>query len=468
MSARGLRAIVALARADFRERSRRPAYLVVLLGAVALAWLALPARDAHWVIVNAGAYRGVYTSAYVGAVAALAASMWLMIGGFFAIRGSVTRDEATGVGQVLAATPITGWAYVLGKFLSNVLVLGSMTGVLAASAAALQLIRGESRAIDPIGLLTPFLLLTVPVLAITAALAVVFETIRPLRGGFGTVVWFFTASLGALAGQGGAAPLGGLGGQALAESMRADLTAMGVRVTEFSVGFMYLDDPLRTFTWSGMQLTTGFIADRLVLTLLSVGVAVVPALWFHRFDTRPPARKRGATSSVEPTAGAGLGHRPVTAVVRGSRFAGLVSGEARVLARHTSGWWWLVAAGLALCGLAAPALLPVVWVWPVLVWSRLGAFRHESSVAGLLGAYPGPARRAAAEWTAGVLFTAALGLGPMLRWVLAGSLLSLAIWVGCVVAIPSLAWSLGSVTRSQRPFQVLYLALWYAVVNMVI
>ncbi|NUT01863.1 MAG: hypothetical protein HOV76_00160 [Hamadaea sp.] len=468
MNARSLRTVTALAGADFRERSRRPAYLVVLLGAVALAWLAVPARDAHWVIVNAGAYRGLYTSAYVGAVTALAASMWLMIGGFFAIRGSVTRDESTGVGQVLAATPMAGWAYLLGKFLSNVLVLGSMTGVLVVTSAVLQLIRGESRAVDPIGLLAPFLLLTLPVLAVTAALAVVFETIRPLRGGFGTVVWFFTASLGALAGQGGAAPFGGLGGQALADSMRADLTALGVRVTEFSVGFMYLDDPLRTFTWSGLHLTSGFLADRAVLTALSVGVAALPTVWFHRFDTRPPSRRRGAARPIEPTAGAGFGHRPVTVVAHGAGFAGLVGGEARVLVRHASLWWWLIAAGLALSGLAAPALLPVVWLWPVLVWSRLGAFRHESSMTGLLGAYPGPGRRAAAEWLAGVLFTALLGLGPMVRWLLAGSLPSLAIWAGCVLAIPSLAWSLGSVTRSQRPFQVLYLALWYAAVNMLI
>ncbi|NUR71274.1 MAG: hypothetical protein HOU81_10680, partial [Hamadaea sp.] len=283
--------IAALAQADFRERTRRPAYLVVLLGAVALAWLAAPARDAHWVIVNAGAYRGVYTSAYIGAVTALAGSMWLMIGGFFAIRGSVTRDETTGVGQVLAATPLTGRAYLLGKFVSNVGVLGSMTGILTVSALVLQQIRGESRSVDLIGLVLPFLLLTMPIVAVTAALAVVFETIRPLRGGFGTVVWFFTASIGALAGQGGAAPLGGLGAQALAESMRADLTAIGVRVTEFSVGFMYLDEPLRTFAWSGLHLTSGFVFGRGALTALALGIAVIPALWFHRFDTLPQARR---------------------------------------------------------------------------------------------------------------------------------------------------------------------------------
>ncbi|NUR73904.1 MAG: hypothetical protein HOU81_24080 [Hamadaea sp.] len=155
-------------------------------------------------------------------------------------------------------------------------------------------------------------------------------------------------------------------------------------------------------------------------------------------------------------------------MVRGSRFAGLVGGEIRVLARHASVWWWLTAAALALAGLAAPALLPVIWLWPVLVWSRLGAFRHESMVVGLLGAYPGPGRRSVAEWLAGMLLTATLGLGPMIRWLIAGNLPALGIWTGCVVVIPSLAWSLGSLTRSQRPFQVLYLALWYAAVNMAI
>ncbi|HEV7707081.1 MAG TPA: hypothetical protein VGP16_02690, partial [Asanoa sp.] len=106
-----MRALTALAIADFRERTRRPAYLVILAAAVALAWLTIPPVDSLWVIMNAGGYRGVYNSAYVGTATALAGALWLMIGGFYVVRGAVARDETTRVGHILAATTLSRAGY---------------------------------------------------------------------------------------------------------------------------------------------------------------------------------------------------------------------------------------------------------------------------------------------------------------------------------------------------------------------
>ncbi len=109
------RTLPALAVADFRERSRRPAYLVTLAAAIALGYLALPPASSVWVVMNAGGYRGVYNSAYVGTVTALAGGLWLMIGGFYVVRGAIIRDEQAGVGQVLAATPLRSAGYLAGQ-----------------------------------------------------------------------------------------------------------------------------------------------------------------------------------------------------------------------------------------------------------------------------------------------------------------------------------------------------------------
>jgi hypothetical protein len=76
------RLLGALVAADFRERSRRPVYAVVLLAAVALGYLAVPASDSHWQIFQFGDYRGEYSSAYVGVVTALAGAVWLSLAGF--------------------------------------------------------------------------------------------------------------------------------------------------------------------------------------------------------------------------------------------------------------------------------------------------------------------------------------------------------------------------------------------------
>jgi hypothetical protein len=497
----------ALAVADFRERSRRPSYVVTLAAAIALGYLALPPASSVWVVMNAGGYRGVYDSAYAGTVTALAGGLWLMIGGFYVVRGAITRDEQAGVGQVLAATPLRSAGYLAGKFLSNLMVLGSMAAVLAVTALALQLARGESAAVRPGALLLPYVLLTLPVLAVTAAAAVLFETVPVLRGGLGNVAWFFFWMFATIAG--GGAPLGGLG--TVAASMRQAMAAQHLpSAAEFSLGFTKLDHPLRTFSWAGLHPSAGFVVARLVLILVATGLAAGPAFWFGRFDParagwRHAARRPGGSAPVV-VAGAGaaevspadvgpadvgqadvgqagraaLSGRPLSAVARGRAglAAGrLLAGEVRILVQGVSRWWWLVAAALTALSLTVPTdlvrpagastalLLSAAWIWPILIWSRLGTQRRENGLDTLLGAYPAVYRQLAAEWLAGLVLTAVLGLGPLLAMAIAADGAGVAAWVGGALFIPSLALLLGAVSRTHRVFQVLYLILWYAVVN---
>lgn len=158
------RVLAALAVADFRERTRRPGYLVTLAVAVVLGYLTLPPASSLYVVMNAGGYRGVYNSAWAGMVTALAGALWLMGGGFYVVRSAIARDQQTRVGQILAATPLRNAGYLAGKFVSNLMVLASMAGVLAVTALVMQLARGESRAVSLGALLLPYALFTVPVL----------------------------------------------------------------------------------------------------------------------------------------------------------------------------------------------------------------------------------------------------------------------------------------------------------------
>jgi len=488
------RVLAALAIADFRERSRRPAYLVTLAAAIALGYLALPPATSLYVIMNAGGYRGIYNSAYAGAATALAGALWLMLGGFYVVRSAIARDQHTGVGQVLAATPLSGAGYLAGKFCSNLMVLASMAGVLAVTALALQLARGESLTVDPGALLLPFVLLTLPVLALTAAAAVLFETVPVLRAGVGNIAWFFLWMIVAIAG--GGAPLGGLG--TVATSMREAMAAQHLpTAAEFSVGFTKVDHPLRTFTWAGLHPTGGFVAGRVTLILAVACLAVLPAGWFGRFDPararprRAPAPDAGQTPvpipAIAPGAGQtprparSLAYTPLSPAKARPRlaFRRLLAGEVRILVQGTSHWWWLVAAALNAASLAVPAnlvkpagastalLLSAAWIWPVLIWSRLGTQRRENGLDTLLGAYPAIYRQLAAEWAAGLALTALAGLGPLLRMAIAADGPRVAAWVAGALFIPSLALMLGAASRTHRTFQALYVILWYAAVNQV-
>jgi hypothetical protein len=475
-------ALLGIAVADFRERARRPAYLVTLAAAVGLGWLAIPPADSGWVIMDAGGYRGLYDGAWVGTVTALAGGLWLMLGGFYVVRGTITRDRLTGVGQVLAATPLTRPTYLLGKLLSNFLVLASMAGVLAVTALALQIARGESYTVDPAAMLTPFALFTLPVLAVTSAAAVLFETVRPLRAGLGNIVWFFVWTF-LLIGSGGV-PFGGFG--LVVESMRESVVAQGLPPAGgFSLGLTGIDEPLRVFDWDGLVPSGELVAGRVLVLLVAVLVAVLPALWFDRFDVartaRPPrsTADAGLVRAAELPASAAAAARPVGSVTVGSltaapirrrpALARMVTGELRVLVSDLSRWWWLVAAGLNVAAVAwtgsGTAMLAAAWIWPVLVWSRLGTQNLEHGLDTLLAAYPGSLVRTVAQWLAGVALTAATAVGPLASMLLDGDAVRAAHWVAGALFIPSLALLLGTVTRTPRVFQVLYLVAWYMAIN---
>ncbi|WP_157849826.1 MULTISPECIES: ABC transporter permease [Streptomyces] len=229
--------IGALALADFRERRRRPGYLVVLLGTLALGLLAAPVGDSRWEVFQVTDLHGRYTSGYVGTVTALGGAVWLSLAGFGIARGAVPRDEQSGVGQLLAATPLGRIAYLAGKFGSNLLLFGSMLLALAGTALGVQLVKGDSGRVDVVRLLLPYVLITLPLLAVVAACAVLFDTLPGLRGGVGAMVWFVVWLVLVL----GAQTSGGLdllGMRRITASIREVLAAGGRPVdgVEFGAG----------------------------------------------------------------------------------------------------------------------------------------------------------------------------------------------------------------------------------------
>ena len=493
------RVLGAIAVADFRERVRRPAFAATLIATVALAYAVAPPTSATYSVISAGGYRGVYDGAYLGTVLALMGGLWLSFAGFYVVKNAVSRDEATGVGQILAATPMRKAAYALGKFASNLLVLAALAAVLALMAPVMQLLRGESGELQPVAMFLPFLLFPLPMLAVTAAAAVAFETLGPLRGGFGNVVWFFgwmvVVGVAAAAGPALSPALDPLGFGAVSDAMRGDLSAQQPQVPDatLSAGLIVQEGPLKTFDFSGFDVTAPLLAWRLVLLLVALGLALSAARWFARFD---PSRKGPATSepafgpagsetsdtngvangvAAAPTmddppavAGSALPRAPAT---RGNAFGGLVAGELRVLLRGVPRWWLFGALALTVASLVVPAgwvafpMLPLAWIWPVLVWSRLGTQQREHDVHLLVDSGPDRRRRLATEWLAGLSVAALVGLGPLVRMGLSADWAGVAAWFGGLLFVPALALALGVLGRSSRLFQAVYLLLWYAVVN---
>jgi hypothetical protein len=170
-----LRVLYHMVKADFLERVRRYSFLLILAGAL---WMAYGiAAEKVWVRVGDG-YRGVYNSAWIGMLMAICCSTFLSLCGFYVVKNSVERDSTTRVGRILAATPMRKEFYTIARTVSNFAVLGCMVLVLMAAALVMQWVRPEVRPISLWQLWSPFLLIALPAMFITGSVALLS---RPCR-----------------------------------------------------------------------------------------------------------------------------------------------------------------------------------------------------------------------------------------------------------------------------------------------
>jgi hypothetical protein len=473
-------AIWAIARADFLERVRRYSFLFTLGFALYLGYLTIVGN----LVLQVGHVRGIFNSAWVGALLSVVASAFISLAGFYFVKNTIQRDRETRVGQILAATPLSKFIYVLGKVFSNLAVLTLMIGVLALSGIAMQLLRGEDRHIEIWNLVAPFVFLAFPAMVIVAAIAVLFETVPFLRGGFGNVAYFFvwTALLSVpLAVSADGSDLIGISLVANSARKAAHLSAENGGVT-FSLSFGQIAGPLSTFRWDGLNWGADIILSRLAWVCAAFGIVTVgSALLFDRFD---PSRGRALreasdaravpTSETQPENGtapvqvSAATLTPLAARSTHSRFVSLVAAELRLMLKGQNWWWYAVAIGLAIASAAAPSadargiLLTFAWIWPVLLWSSMGVRETRDQTYQLIFSAPHPISwQLPAVWLAGVLLALLTGGGFGLRLLLAGNTRGVLAWLGGALFIPTIALALGVWSGTGKPFEILYTLLWY-------
>jgi hypothetical protein len=487
-----------LMRADYLERVRRHAFLVTLGLTVYFAYLSMPPNHSRYITLQIGDYRGLYNSAWVGCLVALMTSAFLSLVGFYLVKNAIERDRRTGVGPILATTPLSRWQYTLGKWTSNLAVLATMLAIMAVCAIGMQLLRGEDRSVDLAAIVVPFALIALPAMVVTAGCAILFEATPGLRGGAGNVVYFFLWSLlfvapdiesgaryrGIGSAVGVSSVIPGMIG-AVSDEFGVAADSLG-----FNLGFSIKETgtyDLETFRWNGPTWSMDLLSGRLAWTIVGVSLALVASIPFDRFEkgtTLPPSTRRRKRSSVrgdgtedgaDEVDGTAITARVPTAITaipaagRNESLVPMVLAELRLAVRDMPRAWLIVAVGLAVaCGLAPLAMarawiLPFAWIWPLPLWSGLGAREARHGTAGLVFSAPRAlARQLPALWLAGVVVTVAMGAGVGLRLLATGDVLGLMAWTVGAVFVPSLALAAGIWTGGGKLFEVLYMLLWYA------
>jgi hypothetical protein len=484
-----LRILYHLALADFFERTRRYRFLLTLAAVITMGVLVnngtlavtVSMREAN---LSWSFSRGEFNSAWIGMMTVLVTNLFLGLFGFYLVSDCIQRDVRTGVGQIIATTPVRRAAYLVGKWISNCLVLSVLVLILAAAAAVMVLLKGEAR-LDLGALLMPFLAVALPNMALTAALAVVFETVPWLRGAVGNAVyfflWVFSFTATTMLGEGMPFLPDPMGYNVFSASLQAGASAAYPNETIGGMGVGINDAQLKVFNWPGLAWTPGIVAGQWSWAVVGLGLILLSAAWFARFDPsqeglqrtrgKPEGAKEG--EPVPPRVKAPRIVLPnlsplVSRLAQANPLLGVLFAELRMLLNGRRWWWWLVIAGLNIAILASPLettrvyLLPVAWLWPLAIWSEMGNRERKNNTSQMVFSSARPVlRQLPAAWLAGVLVTALFGVAGAVVTLSNGDLPALAGWMGAVIFVPTLALALGVFSSGSRVFEVLYVIWWY-------
>ena len=487
---KSLRALYHLALADFLQRTRSYGFLITLGVTLYVAYFFIPPNHSSYSTMQIGGHRGLYNSAYLGSLMALLIAPFLSLAGFYLVKNTIERDIQTGVGQILAATTLSKSLYTIGKAISNFAVLAVMVAIMGVSAVAMQFVRHEDVSLHVSQLLAPLLVIALPVMTVVGAVAILFEAIPWLRGGFGNVVYFFFwiaalsmrlgrtddphAASNDLFGMGIVVPsISSACEVAFPGSTKGKGFSMGIN---FKTGGQFWD--LNTFRWEGLDWTREIIVGRLSWVGVGLGLALLAAVFFRRFDPAREGPRRARKTAKQPTPSEAIENRVVPNVAHTATlyrltkpprfsFTFMVLAELRLALHGVSLWWYLVAAGWVAAGLFTPlpisrGVLVVAWIWPLLLWSAMGTRERRLRTDQLVFSTAHPLRRQLpACRLAGVILTAITGSGTGVHLLLAGDQLGLMAWTAGALFIPTLALVLGVWSGSSKLFEVLYLLFWY-------
>ncbi|MHA2254653.1 MAG: hypothetical protein ACXAAM_01100 [Candidatus Heimdallarchaeaceae archaeon] len=473
------------------QQIRSYRYLIILLFTLISAYLFIPASDAIYATLIIDGYRGSYNSAWIGSVGILYSSMVLSLFGFYISKNSINHDKETGVAEIISSTQMKKWQYTLGKVFSNFCVLLSMLSVIFLGLIMMQFVRGEEMHIQVWDIFAPILFIGVPVMLFTAALAMLFETIPGLNKGVGNIVYVILS----------------VGVFLMSAFITNFIDPYGVKliinsfysqspitpqdgIHAISVGEI-LSEPLPIFLYTGINWTFSIILNRSIWIFVGLGIALISAVFFNRFnpeqkikqirarkrkEQKEKIRRRKSKKLTESQI------KEVEAEFYSSdnllktfkthkyrfRFFFSVWIGCKLYLKQVPIWLKILMLGAILGCIFSPLwitrqyLLPVAWILPIFLWSKLGTYERKEKVEEIIFSTPNPIKQnVLSSLIIGLIISVCTGLGGAIKFIVVQEWSSLLFWGAGCFFIPSLALFLSVITGSSKAFEFLYVLIWY-------
>ena len=478
--------VIGQAKADFLEYSRRFSFIAMIALALFGAFFFVPSYEQgnfSFLEIMPDTFIQTSNATWIPVAGAMGTGFFLLIFGFFYLRNSIIFDEKTGIDQFIITSPAKNISYVMGKFISGILLLSFFAIITMLGSYIMILLRFSNEALSLRTFFVPYAFL-ITSLPIISAIAVFFGSFRLLRGAVGSVIFII--------------------GVFVKLNIIMDVNTFPRTLTLFQrsfdfTGMIYLQDIIKfalldttgdyairdsAFLGGIIELAGETPTEHLFFITMPLGVyeltgfGLMLSLAFGLVIVSVPLlllsrrlRSIKTTDIVSYSDRTTNKYIAAKATVKQNQIAGIAA-ELKLMIKGQSLAWKLV----ALTGVVSSIfvdlvtvqilIIPLVLLWFINAFSSLGYKERYYDILQIISTIPrGRFRQIIYSYTAGLCISFILLCPVTIRMILAGQIYGVFIALSAMVFVPSLALFLGEVTKSNRPFEMLMIFVTYMILN---
>lgn len=457
-----------IAQADLRERTRRFSFLFIAALSVLAAFWAVPRPAAEFtsITIDTASFSQGTTWSWIPMAAALCMGVLLPLIGFFYIKNTLSFDRETGTVNLIFTSPVSKFTYFAGKYISNLWLLFSVLLIVAASSLFMAFVHFQNARFSIFHFLS-FFVSAIPGLFFCAAIALLFEAIPLFQTKMGTglagfvylIIYIICLNFALASPQGVIARFFDITGftwlKNCVDRSVYPVTGKPAEIALFVGGSANINDhSLPALAFGHLSFAPQLLPEKIFLVIMGLILCATAAMILPRRE-RKQARKKAKSNRNGK-----------------AKILGNIATEFILTFRECSLLWFLVMAVLWFSLLMAPlvtaqkTLWPLAIAWSLVLFSDYGCREKKCYMRSVIGAvsraYP---NQLIARWFAGSITALFITAPVILRTFLFGEITNMLPGIVFAIFIPALSIFLGTISGSERLFEIVFLIICYVMLN---
>lgn len=473
-----MNSFVTIIKSDYLQRTRSNAFLITLCASLAIAYTFVPEPNANYSTIRIGDYIGFYNSAWFGYVTAIMTSVFLSLIGFYLINSGIKMDVNTKVGQIIAATKIKNFTYLLAKALSNFLVLLTIVLIILTMSIVLFFLYNEGYPFELYQFFKPYAIITIPALFSVSILAIIFEVFLGKYSIIQNVGFFFIFSFLMVFTPKSESQfsLDIFGNKIVIHQLEVRVKNItgADKDSDLAIGYILGNvTKANKFEFKGIEFPNLFIISRIAWIAFGILLLFIISPFFHRFNVKERVSiKKTRLDVIEHSniREIDLLKLPLLKIDYG--IFTLVKTELILLFRKGKKWLWLLnILGMVLLAvlplkIAHQMVLPILWFLQVNRISDLTTKEvFNNTHYFTFSSYKPLKRILTSQMLAGFILTLCLVIPLIIRLAIEMNFTAIYTVFFGALFIVVLAATFGIITKGNKFFEVLFFMITYANIN---